>query len=219
MAISVRKGRALKRRFDAGVRSFAWYTGWVGAAGFALCGLLWLAPQSAWDGTLGLRASQWPVYAIVTLVAASLLGWSFVNIGQDRLEKRIGRGLSALCFVVLPLFCLANTLWPAAMTSEIGTDHRHHPVWLFVRWYPPLVTMTCAGVFLAWKSKPRKRVYLDRALGFAVLLAPYAILFAVMELGVHLDWLDESRRRTLDALGSAAIVLQIVVAFFISATD
>lgn len=218
MAISVRKGRALKRKFDAAVRTFAWYTGWAGAVALALCGLLWLAPADSWDGLLGLDAQRWPLYAMIALVASSLLGWSFVNIGQDRVQNRVGKGLSAVAFVVLPLFCLANTLWPAALASEIGND-RQHPVWLFIRWYPPLVTMVCTAVFLTWKSKPRKRVYLDRGAGYALLLAPYALLFAVLELGVHLNWLDSARQETLEALGSSAIVLQIVIAFFISASD
>lgn len=218
MAISVRKGKALKRKFDAAVRWFAWHAGWAGAFALALCGLLWLAPRDTWDGIAGLRADNWPVYAMVALVTSSLLGWSFVNIGQDRVQKRVGKGVSAVAFVVLPLFCLANTLWPDALAGEIGND-RQHPVWLFVRWYPPLVTMLCAAVFLGWKSRPRKRVYWDRGAGYALLLAPYALLFAVLELGVHLDWVNQAHRQTVDALGSSAIVLQIVVAFFISAGD
>jgi hypothetical protein len=44
-------------------------------------------------------------------------------------------------------------------------------------------------------------------------------LFAALELGVYLSWLDESWRETLVALGSTAIVLQLVLAFFISAPD
>ncbi|MBX3475209.1 MAG: hypothetical protein KF754_12565 [Planctomycetes bacterium] len=218
MAISVRKGRALKRKLETGVRAFAWYAGWVGAFALALCGLLWLAPASTWDGALGLKASHWPVYTLVALVTAGLLGWNFVESGQDRIEKRVGRGVSAVLFVVLPLFCLASTLWPDALSREIGTG-RDHPVWLFVRWYPPLCTIACAAVFLSWKSRPRKRVYWDRGLGYALLLAPYAVLFAVLELGVRLQWLDASHRETIDALGSAAIVLQIVLTFFVSAGD
>jgi len=218
MAVSVRKARALKRKFDAGVRTFAWYAGWLGAVSLALCGLLWLAPPSSWDGAAGLRAENWPIYAMLSLITASLLGWSFVNMGQDRLQKRLGKSVSAVLFVILPLFCLANTLWPAALESEIGASHSH-PVWIFIRWYPPLATIGCAAVFLSWKSRPRKRVYWDRGAGYALLLAPYALLFAVLELGVHLDWVSAAHRETLSKLGNLALVLQIVVAFFISAGE
>ncbi|MBE7490928.1 MAG: hypothetical protein HS108_04125 [Planctomycetes bacterium] len=218
MAISVRKGKTLKRRFDAAARWLAWHVGWAGAVALTLCGLLWLAPAESWDGVAGLRASHWPVYAMVALMTASLLGWSFVEAGQDRIEHRVGKGVSAVLFVVLPVFCLACTLWPGALEREIGPD-RGHPLWLAVRWYPPLLTMLCAAVFLTWKSRPRRRVYWDRGAGYALLLAPYALLFAVLELGVRWQWLSDAHGRTLSELGSAAIVLQIVAAFVIGAAD
>lgn len=210
-----RRLRALKRRFDAVVVAIAWYAGWAGLA--ALLGLLALRvlPAGAWDIMPGLRAEHWPVYAMVALITAGLLGFSLVNRGQDRIKKRLGSTMSAIVFAMLPLLCLAATLWALYAREQPSGG----PWWLFVRWYPPVVTILCAATFLAWKARPRKHVYVERGFGYALLLAPYALLFATLELGVQFSWLDESWRETLTALGSTAIVLQLVLAFFISTPD
>lgn len=216
---SYRAVRALKQRLDTVVRGIAWLVGWLGAALLLVCGLLYMLPNAAWDGRFGLRADQWPMFAMVALILASLLGWGFVNQGQDRVQKKLGRPASIVLFLALPVACLLATLWPERVEAITGARDARHPLWFCVRWYPPLVTVSCAMVFLAWKSRPRRHVYWDRGLGYVLLLTPYALLFAVLELGVHMQWLDASRRETLHALGSAALVLQVVLAFFIGAPD
>lgn len=205
-----RRLRALKRRFDAALVAFAWYAGWLGVSALAACLLVAALPNALWDGLFGLQAESWPLYAMISLMVAGLLGFSLVNQGQDRIKRLAGPVMSALLFAILPLGCLAVSLWPEWADGGIR---------LFARWYPPAITVLCAAVFLAWKARPRKHVYLERGLGYALLLAPYALLFATMELGLHMNWLDDSRRETITQLGSAAIVLQVVLAFFIGGTE
>lgn len=75
--------------------------------------------------------------------------------------------------------------------------------------------MVSAAVFLGWKAKPRRYVYLDRALGYALLFTPYALLFAYLALGVYLGWIDDALHQTLASAGGYALVLQLVFAYFI----
>ena len=210
MAASIRKARTLKRRFDAGVRLAAWYAGWCGFALLAGCALLWLLPDDLWDGTLGLKHKQWPLYTMIALLTASLVGWCYINNGQDRIKDRAGKLIGALMFLVLPLACMALDLLRDHLPFEAAA-----PVWFFVRWYPPALIILCAAVFLLWKAKPRKHVYLERGLGFAVLFLPYALLFTYMALGVHVDWIDGPMHETLAQAGAYALVIQLVCAHFI----
>ncbi|MBK8205353.1 MAG: hypothetical protein IPK87_01045 [Planctomycetes bacterium] len=212
---SARSARARKRAFDDAVKAFAWYAGWVGMALLAAVGLLWLLPRDSWDGTAGLQGGHLPVYTLVALLMASLVGWWYVNKGEDRIKRRIGRPLHTVAFVVLPLACMAAGFLQDSVADATNMQPPGHPFWLFVRWYPPVLVMVCAVVFLAWKARPRRHVYLDRGLGYALLFLPYALLFAYIAVGVYVDWLDESLHDTLASAGGYAIVIQLLFAYFI----
>lgn len=212
---SIRKAKRFKRRFDGSVESFAWYVGWFGVALLAACVALWAVPERHWDGWLNLKAARLPVYTMVSLLCASLVGWRYVNMGEDRLSRMFGRQFSLWVFLVVPMFCLVSELVSGPIADATGMHPLDHPFWQFVRWYPPVVIALCGLTFLMWKSKPRKRVYFDRGAGYALLLVPYALLFAFMHLGVRLEWLDESMRETLSSLGQWSVALQLVVAYFV----
>ncbi|MBX3458520.1 MAG: hypothetical protein KF696_00990 [Planctomycetes bacterium] len=212
---AARSARARKRAFDKLVKAFAWYTGWFGMALLALCGLLWLIGPEHVDGMLGLRAAHMPLYTMTALIAASLLGWWYINKGEDRIKQHIGRTAGLVLFVILPLACMAAGLLQAHVADSTGWHPPGHPFWLIVRWYPPLLVMVSAAVFLGWKAKPRRYVYLDRALGYALLFTPYALLFAYLALGVYLGWIDDALHQTLASAGGYALVLQLVFAYFI----
>lgn len=215
LSSKARSVRARKRRFDEFVETAAWYAGWAGVAMLAGCAILWLLPGDSWDGTLKLRADRLPLYAMVALLLASLVGWGYVNIGENRLKKNFGKHLNLALFVVLPLACIAAGMLKGWITDQTGWHSADHPFWLFVRWYPPLLVVVCAGVFISWKARPRKHVYLERGLGYLLLLVPYAMLFAFLELGIRLEWLDGPLRDTFSALGQYSVALQLVMAYFI----
>lgn len=212
---SARSARARKRAFDNAVKAFAWYAGWVGMALLAIVGLLWLLPRDSWDGMAGLDAAHLPIYTLVALLMASLVGWWYINKGEDRIKQRIGRTLHIVAFVVVPLACMAAGFLQATIADATNMQPPGHPFWLFVRWYPPVLVLICAAVFLAWKARPRRHVYLDRGLGYALLFLPYALLFAYLAADVYVDWLDDSLHDTLASAGGYAIVMQLVFAYFI----
>ena len=210
-----RNARALKKRFDAFVRELAFWGGWAGIGLCLLCGLLWLLPESSWDGVLGLTAGSLPVYTVLALALAALAGWRFVNAGQDRITRRVGRNVGRVAFVALPLACLAIGWFLEPVSRWTGFEPPSHPFWIVVRWYPPVAALVCAAVFLAWKSRPRRNVLWDRGLWYALLLLPYALLFATLELGLHVDWFEAQHRETVRSLGSHAIILQLLLAYFV----
>lgn len=211
---AARSLRARKRAFDDSVKAGSWWVGWFGMGLLALVGLLWLIPHSVWDGTLGLRAERLPVYTMVAMLLASLVGWLYVNKGEDRIKKQLGRHVNLALFVVLPLACMAAGLLQDWLMRQTDWP-QGHPFWLFVHWYPSLLVVVCAAVFLAWKAKPRKHVYLDRGLGYTLLFLPYALLFAFLVLRVRLDFVGESMQETMAAMGRYALVGQLVIAYFI----
>ena len=212
---SMRKAKRAKRRFDEFVEDAAWYLGWLGVGLLAICGLLWLVPHDVWDGTLGLHEARLPIYTLVAMLLASLVGWGYVNDGEDRIRKGLGKQVDLVLFVILPLACIAAELLKTWIARQTGMQPPNHPFWLFVRWYPIALICVSAAAFMLWKSRPRRHVYLDRGLGYALLLAPYALLFAFLELGLRMDWVDQNLRETFGAAGQYSIALQLVVAYFI----
>lgn len=209
------KARSAKRRFDAWVRTTAWYVGWAGVALLVAVAVLYMAPASAWDGRWGLREAHLPAYLMAGVLMASMVGWSFINVGEDRIKKHLGKHVNLVLFVVLPLCCAAAGLLSGPIARATGWQKPEHAFWLVVFWYPALLVMVCAAAFLTWKARPRKRVYLDRGANAALLMLPYAALFAYIVLGVHVDWLDDNLQETMNALGAYALVLQLVLAYFV----
>lgn len=212
---SIRKASRAKKSFDRGVQVFAWYTGWLGFGLLVVCGLLWLLPEDSWDGVLALKANSLPLYTLVALLMASLLGWRLVNLGEDRLKRNFGTHVNLVLFVILPVGCILAELLQRQVTSATGMQQPNHSFWLFVRWYPITLICVSATVFLMWKSRPRKRVYFDRGIGYAVLLTPYALLFAFLELGLRMDWLNTNLQETFSAAGQYTVAMHLIVAYFI----
>ncbi len=210
---TARDAKAFKRTFDALVRTLAWYVGWFGMFALIALGMLWLLPREQWQHVL--PPDRLATCTVIALLFASLVGWSYVNQGEDRIRRRIGKQANLVAFVVVPIACLLAELLARPISDATGMHPPHHPFWVFVRWYPPALIVLSAAVFMLWKSKPRKRVYFDRGVGYAVLLTPYALLFAYMVVGVYVDWLDRSLHETLAPAGGYAIAIQLVMAYFV----
>ena len=217
MSISskARSIRARKRRFDDAVKAGAWYVGWIGMGLLALCGLLWLIPADSWDGLAGLSADRLPVYTMVATLMASLVGWLHINKGEDRIKARLGKSVNLVLFVVLPIGCLLCEFVQPWLSDQTAWQPHGHSLWLFVHWYPTLLVILCAGVFLSWKSRPRKHVYLERSFGYGLLFMPYGLLFAFLVLEVRVDWVGQSMQETMTTMGRYSLGVQLVIAYFI----
>ena len=212
---SARSLKARKRAVDDAVKAVAWYVGWLGLILLALCGVLWLIPADNWDGTAGLRAERLPLYTMVAMLAASLVGWLYVNKGEDRIKQRLGRNVNLALFVLVPIACMIAGFLQPWLTEQTGWQPPGHPFWIFVHWYPTMLVIVCAVVFLNWKAKPRKHVYVDRGVGYALLFLPYGLLVAYLVLGVRLDWIGQSIQETMTAMGRYSLAIQLVIAYFI----
>jgi hypothetical protein len=199
---------ARKRAFDAAVKGVLWYVGWIGMGLLIACAVLWMVPGAV-------PADRLPIYTMIAMLMASFVGWLYVNKGQDRIKKHLGRPVNVVLFLLLPTGCLIAGLAQEWVGDATGWQPPAHPFWLFVHWYPIVLVIVCAAVFLTWKSRPRKHVYIERGVGYVLLFAPYALLFAYLSLGVHMDWIEGSMHETLTSMGSYAIAVQLLMAFFI----
>lgn len=199
----------VKSRVEAVVRPAARVAGFAGVALLAGCGLLWMTPAPDWPASL--EPSHLPIYALISLSVASLLGWTFVEEGQKRIVRRLPRGVALAAFVVLPIAFAILGFVGAARVARFGGPLPSHWIWKLVHWYGPVLVVTNLAVFLAWKSRGRT----GRGLAFALLVAPYAVLFAYLVFGVHVAAIDDAHHATMATLGSSAVALQLALAFFV----
>jgi hypothetical protein len=190
--------------------------GIVGAIGVAMlvgCAVLARTPAEEWPRTLD--PAHLPVYVVLSLSVASLLGWAYVQEAQDRIESRLGRIVSIAVFVVLPLvFALAGLLGPARV-AQVGGPAPGHWFWTLARWYGPAVILASLVVFV------RTRVLRGKFHGivFGLLVLPYVVLTAYLVFGLSFGGLDAAHHATMQALGTWAIALQLALTVFVGSRD
>jgi hypothetical protein len=178
----------------------------------ALCVLapLWLSGNTIMPRD---KLGGWTIGA---LMAASLVGWRYVNEGQNALARKMGDGLvSMLIFFWVPLACGAATLFEARVAEATGFASPGHPFWIFVHWFPPLVVMVCAVAYLKKQALPRSRVHFWRGVGSVVLLLPYALLFAYLVLHLRIVELEGPLHETLGDVGRYSIIVQLLLMYFV----
>ena len=201
---------SLPQRLDDRLRPLATALGWAGTAALAACAVLHFLPDDAWPD--GLSRAQLPVYATWALVTASLLGWSFMQEGQKRIERQSGRTLGLALFVFLPLIAAAVTLADEHLPLRPEVRADWNTLFVAARWYSPAAVVASLAAFLSSKSRRAARLA-----GHSLLLAPYAVLLAALVFGFRFPWIDEPLHETLEALGGGAVALQIVLAWFVGA--
>lgn len=206
----------LPKRLDERVRPLAAACGWAGIAALATCAALRWAGPAEWP--LGLRPERLPVYATVALVAASLLGWAFMQEGQARIERRAGRRLGFVLFVALPLLATALTLADDHAPLRPETRAGWQTAFWIARWYTPAAVVASLWAFLAGRLRGRPAGRAARAAGYGALLAPYAVLLAALVFGFRFPWVAEPLHETLRTLGGGAAAVQLVLAWFVGAT-
>jgi len=184
----------------------------VGACGVAMlvgCLALSRAPREEWPRALD--PARLPTYAMISLCVASLLGWTFVHDGQQRVRRSVGKAASLVLFAVLPvLFAYLGFVGPARAAAWGGPSPAHW-IWTLVRWYGPAVVVVSLVAFLTWKSRGRS----GRGVWFALLVAPYVVLLAYLVFGWRVAAIDDAHHATLTSLGSWALALQLALGFFV----
>lgn len=204
----------VKSRFEGFIRPAARVAGALGMAMLAGCAALSQTPEEAWPGLL-LPASRLPVYWMVALAVASLLGWAYVNDGQKRIRRAVGPALALCLFVIVPIAFAILGFAGERNVAQFGGPGPGHVLWILVRWYGPAMVVTSLAAFLTWKSRGRS----GRGVWFALLVAPYAALFAYLVVGFHLPGMGEMHHETIRSLGSWALALQLALAFFVGGGD
>jgi hypothetical protein len=199
----------VKSRIEAVIRPSARVAGAAGIAMLVGCAVLSETPAEEWPDWLS--PERLPVYWMVSLAVASLLGWTFVNDGQKRIKRSIGAKVSLWAFVVLPISFAILGLIGAHRFASVGGPGTEHWFWKVVRWYGPVLVILSLVAFLTWKSRGRY----GRGAWFVLLIAPYAALFTVLVLHVRVGPLEDAHAATIRALGTWAITLQLALAFFV----
>lgn len=199
---------ALGSRIDAVVRPAATAIGWAGIMALVALALLSGAPPGDWPSFLDPR--RMAVYATIALVAASLLGWSFMQQGQERIMRRTGRGPGLLLFVFLPVAAAILSFVDGHAPLEPGTRAEFSTLFWIARWYSPAAVVASVVAFLAAKSNRTAR-----GIWYAALLTPYCVLLGALVFGFRFPWIEVPLRTTLGALGGGAIAVQLVLAWFV----
>lgn len=165
-----------------------------------------------------LDAARLPVLLALGLVAASLLGWASMSEGLRRVRGRLGQPLSSALFVLVPMLCALLSLLTAAEWIEPAEWPGGPGLVPFLRFYPPGLVVLFVAVNLIAIGRDERRGGARAALGEAALCIPYGLLLIAFVLG---SWasaeLRDSLEETIEALGAGAIVLQVGLAWFISA--
>ena len=192
----------------------AFWTGCVGVAAVLGCAALALLPAERWPAALD--TAHLPLYAVLSLCVASLVGWGCVQEGQGRVKRTIGKPTAVIAFLVLPLAAAALSFLDKHV---LATPLREWPggTWiaLFVRWYTPLLVAVSLVTFLTWRTRPRRRVYLTRGAGFVILVAPYVLLLAVILFDLPAPWVEQPVEDSLDTIGESSVLAQVIVGYFL----
>lgn len=205
---TVKDVAALGSRIDAFVRPAATAVGWAGIVALAALGLLSGAPPEEWPDVLD--PGKLAVYTTLALVAASLLGWSFMQEGQARIMRKTGRGTGLVLFVFLPLAAALVGLVEGHAPLEPATRAEFATAFWIARWYSPAAVVASVAAFLAAKSGRT-----IRGVWYAALLTPYCVLLGALVFGFRFPWIEVPLRTTLGALGGGAVAMQIVLAWFV----
>ncbi|MCO5167392.1 MAG: hypothetical protein M9894_13665 [Planctomycetes bacterium] len=206
-----------RERLNAFLLPWALRVGWLGLSGLVVCAGLAVIDAAHWPRPLD--KDDLPVYAVASLVAASLLGWGCVQAGVRSIRGLVGGRLGGWLFVLLPLACAVLVLLQVRRVIDPSTWPHGEHLATFARWYPAaLVALGLVAYTLGRVRADRAPGRFERGAWVLLLLAPYALLMAHLVVRVELPWLAESLEDTVDELGTAALVLQVVMAYFVSSS-
>lgn len=204
-----------RERTNAAILPLARAVGLLGLLALAACGGLLAVPEGS--RPVAVDDDRLAFLSMLALALASLLGWGCMQLGLARLRGAVGWRVGGYLFVLAPLLCATAGL-------VVGQTDLVHPAslpghatwWPVVRFYPPVVVVTAIAAFVTSRAAEGEGAGRVARGGWALVsVAPYALLIAVLAFGVRVDWVSDSLEDTLDELGSWALVLQLVLAFFV----
>lgn len=217
----IKKVKRAKSGLDSLIEVVAFITGIVGFVALVGLGVLWGWHEIAADSYPDLiPTNKLMPLAIIAVFCASFTGWLIVNDGQDRLEKKTHRLFAVIVFGLLPLVCLAATVFPdwIAETFSLPSvdSDKWHSFWVFVRFYPLLLIFICLWVAFKRDAKPRKYFKKKRALKFLLLAAPYIVVLIFQELSLKATLVQDATDATLGSSGlnmaAAGVNIQLIMA-------
>lgn len=206
-----------RERLNAWLLPWAWRVGWLGMSGLAVCAGLAVIDEDHWPD--GLDPDLLPYYTVVCLVAASLIGWGCMQLGVRRVRGLVGQRLGGWLFVLAPLACALLVLLQVRELIDMTTWPGGDALVPFTRWYPPaLVGLGLVSYLTRRVGDDRQPGRLERGAWLLLLVAPYAVITAHVVGRLDVPWLADSLQDTLDELGTAALVVQLVLAYFVSSS-
>lgn len=207
--------QTLRERVNGWIYPGARAAGGVGLLILAVWLGLWLLPPAKWESLLD--PDRLPVLFTLGLCVSSLLGWACMVQGMRRVRAKLPPALGALLFVWLTMACGILTI--LALEGFIAPDDWPGGVAApFIRWYPPALVVTFVAINLAVLARDQEHGGHRAALGEAVLCIPYAVLLLAFVWGAWVTpGLQGSLEETVEALGAWAIVLQVGLAWFVTA--
>lgn len=206
-----------RERLNGALLPWARRLGWLGMSALVVCAALWIIDEERWPD--GLDRDALPYYAVGSLVAASLLGWGCMQVGMRRLRDAVGGRVGRWLFVLAPLVCAVLVLLQAREMIDMSAWQGGEVVEAFARWYPPALVALGLGSYLTRRlGEDQEPGRYERGAWLVVLLAPYAFLLAHVVVRVDVPWLSESLEDTLGEVGTTAIVIQLVLAYFVSSS-
>lgn len=204
-----------REQTNAAILPLARTAGLVGLVALGVCAALLQVPEASRPDAL--EDEPLAFYTMLALATSSLLGWGCMQMGLARVRKAVGWRTGGYLFVLLPLACATTGLVFGSGDLFHAEDVPGHQVWWpFVRFYPPCVVVGALLAFLFTKTTEGEGAARVARGGWALLsVAPYAALIAVLAFGVEVEWLHDGLEDTLDELGAWALVLQVILAFFV----
>lgn len=188
----------------------------VGAVGFvasaALAVIASLPPESA---PAPLAPDDAARLLVPALVIAALLGWALMQQGQHRVRRRLPGVLALVLLVILPI--VTTGLTALVRGGQLSVEQVPAAEWVLPisAWYTTGVAAVSLLAFLLNRARPRTRWYLGRGAFALVLVAPYAVLLALIGTGLAGEWLGEPFEDAMDTLGRWGLLLHVVTTWLL----
>jgi hypothetical protein len=209
--------QGVRERVNGFLLPIAWWVGWLGLSSLVVCAALNVIDEDHWPA--GLDEDDLPRVAMASLIAASLVGWGCMQLGMRRVRELVGWRVGGWLFVFVPLVCALLVLAHVRGWTDLTTWPGGEWLTPFARFYTPALVAVGLASYATLRLKEDEedaRRRLERGVGLLVIFAPYALLVLHIALRVDVPWLGEPLEETLEAWGTAALVLQVMLAYFVS---
>jgi len=212
-------GRAVRKAFETREQVDVWMmpvatgAGWLGMVALLGCAVLEFVPARHFP--TGLRPSHLPTYWVASLIAASLLGWSRMQSGMQVLRDKVGGGWGTVWFVVVPFLCFVLIQLDFHGLVHVRGWPKGRQIRWFGLWYPTVLVMACVAAQLHRQAGRGRRWRSRKVLAELVAVVPYGVMLAFLVFQVQVPVVGQGLHAMLRDAGAAAILIQLLLAFFI----